>query len=116
MGTGTWLNGTRRASGMPTSHRVRSVVAAAPCALSLALWHSGLALAACPPVPNITELGTLPSSNGAVATGINNRGQIVGWGVDQTPTMQTQVRPFVWNPTTPNANSGAMTDIAALPD
>jgi probable HAF family extracellular repeat protein len=75
---------------------------------------AGQAQAACPLVPTVTDLGNPPPSGvGASATGINSRGQIVGWSRDQTGTL---VRPFLWNPSSPNASSGAFTDIAALPD
>jgi probable HAF family extracellular repeat protein len=114
MGARTWRKGTRRAYVMCTSRRVRTSVVAVGCVLLLTLVGAGTAQAACPLVPTVTDLGTPQSpSGGAFATGINSRGQIVGWSRDQT---QTLVRPFLWNPTKPNASSGAFTDIAALPD
>lgn len=113
MGTASWKQRPRRAFAMRTSRRPCTSLAAMGCAISLALLGAGTAQA-CPPVPTVTDLGNQqPSGVGAFATGINSRGQIVGWSRDQTGTL---VRPFLWNPATPNANSGVMVDIAALPD
>jgi probable HAF family extracellular repeat protein len=114
MGARTWKQRTRRAYALCTSRRVLTTLVAVGYALSLTLLGAGQAQAACSLVPTVTDLGNPPPSGvGASATGINSRGQIVGWSWDQTGTL---VRPFLWNPTSPNASSGAFTDIAALPD
>jgi probable HAF family extracellular repeat protein len=114
MGARTWKQRTRRAYVLCTSRRVRTSLVAVGCALSLILLGAGQAQAACSLVPTVTDLGNpQPSGLGAFATGINSRGQIVGWSRDQTGTLD---RPFLWNPTSPNASSGAFTDLAALPD
>lgn len=60
--------------------------------------------------PTLVDLGQLPSLPRTSALAINARGQIVGSSGDGD-----RARAFLWNPTTPNQISGAMSEILGLP-
>src|SRR5688572_6782623 len=69
-----------------------------------------------PSTPNgttgsLTNLGFLPSgASGSVASGINDRGQVVG-----NSGLFPFQHAFLWSPTTPNGITGSMTEIGFLP-
>ena len=117
MRAGSWEDAARRACAKRTAGCVRILgVAALGCALSLAILGAGTAQA-CPGLGPAIDLGTLPSDQFAAATGINSRGQIVGWSERfDLNTFVTTHRPFLWMPETPNASAGVMTHLAGLPD
>ena len=59
----------------------------------------------------VTDLGDLPGgTDESYATGINARGQVVGWsGTDEV------TRGFLWSPNTPNGTTGSTVDLGSLP-
>lgn len=59
---------------------------------------------------NPIDLGSLPTLQGARATGINSLGQIVGSSTDGDKT-----RAFLWNPNAPNGGEGTMMELLGLP-
>jgi probable HAF family extracellular repeat protein len=69
-----------------------------------------------PSTPNglagaMVDLGTLPGGVASYATGINDRGQVVGYANDG----EWMSHPFLWTPDSPNGSIGTMVELPYLP-
>src|SRR6266550_3898088 len=72
-----------------------------------------------PDVPNgttgtLTDLGTLAGGSGSAASGVNDRGQVVGCSYTSfcDPANGTA---FLWTPDVPNGTTGSMIELGTLP-
>ncbi len=59
----------------------------------------------------LIDLGMLPGDIGNVAQGVNDRGQVVGYRNDDNDLSLA----FLWTPSAPNASTGTLTALGALP-